>query len=78
MPQAPQLAASAVRSTQAAPQRVWPAGQTHAPIEQVVPAAQAIPHAPQLLLSLWVSTQAPRQLVSPIVQVMRQMPEEQT
>ena len=78
-PQAPQLEALAAVSTQAMPQRVWPAGQTHIPPEQMSPPPpQLLPHIPQLATSLRVSTQAPPQAVRPLEQVARQAPDEHT
>jgi hypothetical protein len=77
-PQAPQLAALEAVSTQAAPQRVVPAGHTHMPIAQVVPRAQRVPQAPQLAVSLVVSTHAPLHVVRPIEQVIVHTPDEHT
>jgi len=66
-PQAPQWVALVAVSTQAAPQRVWPAAQTHMPPEQMrPPPPQLLPHMPQLATSLPVSTQAVPQAVRPM------------
>ena len=62
LPQAPQLEASVVRSTQPAPQEVWlDSLQMQVPAEQIAPDPQMFPHAPQLLASLRVSMHAPLQ-----------------
>jgi hypothetical protein len=52
--QVPHAAGSLVRSRQprAAPQLVWPVGQTHAPFVQVALPGQTLPHAPQLFESV--------------------------
>jgi hypothetical protein len=69
IPQAPQLALSVCRFTQAPLHRVnpplqpWHMPPTHAPPEQ------ALPHWPQLRASLWILTQRLLQLVSPPPQV---------
>lgn len=60
LPHEPQLAASVLVSTQAAPQRVCPIGQSggrHAPPLQLSPIAQALPQAPQFMASEEVSMQ---------------------
>lgn len=69
VPQAPQCWVSVMRSTQAPPQLVMPAGQpTHTPLEHtgVVP-EHTVPHAPQLPVSLDRVTHTPPHSVWPAV-----------
>jgi len=51
-PQAPQFAASVLRSTHVEPQSVMPTGHVHAPVVHVAGAVQCPPQRPQLLLSV--------------------------
>ena len=53
-PHLPQLALSVLVLVHAAPQTVWPEGQAHVPLEQVVPDLQALPQEPQFLESVLV------------------------
>jgi hypothetical protein len=77
-PQLPQLWLSLVRSTHAPLHAVLPEGHLHVPLVHVAPAGQAWPHRPQLWTFVWRFTHAFEQLVSPLAQVVRQWPPEQT
>jgi hypothetical protein len=66
LPQAPQLARSAVSVVHVAPQAVCPVGQVQRPVVHVWPVAQRVPQAPQLVASVWVLTQAPPHSVVPV------------
>ena len=69
-PQAPQLAAEPVVSTQELPQRVSRAAQPaeQRPCEQTWLVGQAVPQAPQFCASDWVSLQTPPHDVWPVAQ----------
>jgi hypothetical protein len=63
--------------TQTAPHSVAPAQpDVHAPLTQLSPALQAVPHAPQFWGSFWVLTHWLLQ-ISPPAQVEVQLPAEQ-
>src|SRR5262249_56236418 len=62
-PQEPQFELSDVVSTHAAPQSVFPPGQTQALFSQKCPPLQTLPQAPQFKLSNVVSTHSPQSVV---------------
>jgi len=63
-PQEPQFELSDVVSTHAAPQSVFPPGQTQALFSQKCPPLQTLPQAPQFKLSNVVSTHSPQSVVA--------------
>jgi hypothetical protein len=54
VPQLPQLALLFAALTHTPPHSMVPVGQTHDPLMQIFPSAQALPQAPQLFGSLSV------------------------
>jgi hypothetical protein len=70
----PQLAGLDVRSRQAAPHCVWPAGQAHELLMQLTLTGHTLAQAPQLRLFLCRSTHAPLQSVRPVEQPMMHIP----
>ena len=78
LPQAPQLSALEVASTQMPLQRVVPVGQTQEPFWQTRPPVQALPQLPQCRASLWSLVQTPPQLCIPVGQAATQLDSRQT
>jgi hypothetical protein len=71
VPQAPQLPALLVVSTQAPLHSVCPTGQPQKPLMQGVPALHAVPQAPQFAALDFTSTHAPLHALCPVGQLLR-------
>ena len=55
------MSQSGVGSAHTPPQLTWPVGQRQAPVTQVAPVGQTLPHAPQLLRSVCTFVHTPPQ-----------------